>query len=178
MKSTLNGTFDRHTPKICRNIRGKPAPWLNSNAKKLMNDRAKLLCKSRRTKADIDILQCKRKRNKVNIASRKARSSYHKTMLRDNSRYLNTFWKALKSIYPTKSTADPTVHSFDINGVKTNDPYKKAIAFCTFSTTVTVKLRETAIPLPDFVWRKPAVVDQRTNQQFRFRPISKLEVER
>ena len=43
---------------------------------------------------------------------------------------------------------------------------------------VTSKLREIAIPLRDFVWRNPVAIPQRTEKQFKFRPISRLEVER
>ena len=178
MKSILTNIFDRHAPKLCKNIRGQSAPWLSSDVKKLMNDRDKLLRKSRRTKDQLDISQYKRKRNEVNIAIRKARSSYHKNMLKENSGNPNKFWKSLKTIYPTKSTTGPSMHSFDIDGIKTDDPARISNAFCSFFATVTSKLRESAIPLRDFVWRNPAAIPQRTDKQIKFRPISKLEVER
>ena len=85
LKGILSNVFDRHAPKICKRIGEQLAPWLNSDVKKLMNDRDKLLRKSRRTKDEHDISQYKRKRNEVNIAIRKARSSYHKNMLKENS---------------------------------------------------------------------------------------------
>ena len=97
-------------------------------------------------------------------------------MLKENSGNPNKFWRALKTIYLTKSTAGPSMQSVDIDGTKTNDPSKIFNAFCTFFATVTAKLRESAIPLRDFVSRNPAAIPQRTDQQFRFRPISKLEV--
>ena len=71
MKNVLVKIFEHHAPKICKNVRGKPAPWLNTDVKKLMNDRDKLLRKSRRTKAEMGISQYKRKRNEVNVAIRK-----------------------------------------------------------------------------------------------------------
>ena len=142
-----------------------------------MNDRDKLLRKSRRTKDELDISQYKRKRNEVNIAIRKARSSYHKNMLKENSGNPNKFWKSLKTIYPTKSTTGPSMNSFDIDGTKTDDPARISNAFCSFFATVISKLRESAIPLRDFVWKSPAAIPQRTDKQFKFRPISRLEVE-
>ena len=99
-------------------------------------------------------------------------------MLKENSGNPNKFWKSLKTIYPTKSTTGPSIHSFDIDGVKTDDPARISNAFCTFFATVTSKLRESAIPLRDFVSRNPAATPQRTDKQFKFHPVSKLEVER
>ena len=43
MKSILGNLFDRHAPKISKKVRGKPAPWLNSEVKRLMNERDRLL---------------------------------------------------------------------------------------------------------------------------------------
>ena len=60
MRGILSNIFDRQAPKICKNIRGQPAPWLNSDIKKLINDRDELLRKSRRTKDELDISQYKR----------------------------------------------------------------------------------------------------------------------
>eukprot|EP00795_Rhopilema_esculentum_P007243 gene7243-12925_t len=137
MKNTLEKLFERHSPKIHKNVRSKPAPWLNTEVKKLMNDRDKLLRKSRRTRAEVDISHYKRKRNEVNIAIRKAKSTYHKDLLRENSANPNKFWKAIKSIYPTKAAnAGSSMHSFDLQGENTNDVVKVANGFCTFFTTI------------------------------------------
>ena len=35
MKNTLEKLFERHAPKIHKNARGKPAPWLNTEVKNL-----------------------------------------------------------------------------------------------------------------------------------------------
>ena len=77
-------------------------------------DRDKLLHKSRRTKAELDISKCKQKRNKVKIAIQKAKSSYHQNLLKENSANPSQFWKTIKSIYPTKSSAGSSIHPFDL----------------------------------------------------------------
>ena len=41
-----------------------------------------------------------------------------------------------------------------------------------------MKSRDIATPLHDFVWRNPAVIDQSTDQQFKFQLVSKVEAER
>ena len=129
MKSTLYYVLDRHAPKICKNISGQPAPRLNGDVNKLMNDADKLHWKSRRTNDELHISQYKQKRKEVNIAIRKARHSYHKNMLKENSGNPNKFWKYLKTIYPTKSKTAPSIHSYDTDGRKTDDPAKLSNAF-------------------------------------------------
>ena len=47
MKNVLTHIFQRHAPVIVRKVRGKPAPWLSTDVKNLMNERDKLLRKSR-----------------------------------------------------------------------------------------------------------------------------------
>eukprot|EP00794_Sanderia_malayensis_P000814 gene814-110_t len=48
-----------------------------------MNDRDKLLRRSRRTRKEPDISAYKRKRNEVNIAVKRAKSDYHKKLLKE-----------------------------------------------------------------------------------------------
>ena len=55
MKQILGNIFNNHAPKISKKVRGKSAPWLNSDVKRLMNERDKLLRKSRRTKNQTEI---------------------------------------------------------------------------------------------------------------------------
>ena len=45
-----------------------------------------------------------------------------------------------------------------------------------FFNTVTMKLKDSAIPLRDFVWRNPAIIDQKltSNSDFDFYHILKL----
>ena len=57
IKNLLSNVFDRHAPVLLKKVKGKPAPWLTCEVKKLMNERDKGLRKSRRTKNDADISQ-------------------------------------------------------------------------------------------------------------------------
>ena len=58
---------DHHAPNITKKVKGKPAPWLTDELKDLMNQRDKLLRKSRKSKTISDVAAYKRKRNQVNI---------------------------------------------------------------------------------------------------------------
>ena len=45
----LTNCFDKHAPVITKRVKGTFAPWLNSEIKKLMNNRDKMLRKFRKT---------------------------------------------------------------------------------------------------------------------------------
>ena len=177
IKEALTTVFEHHAPKICKHVKGKPAPWLNPAVKKLMNERDKLLRKCRKTKTEMDISQYKQKRNEVNIALRKAKSTYSKNLLIESSNNPNKFWKAIKSIYPSKANMGTSVHSFDLQDGNTNEPRRVADGFCNFFASIDTTLRKTTTPLYNFVWMPPTPIPNRTKCKFKFRPVSKLEVE-
>ena len=68
------------------------------------------------------------------------------------------------------------MRSFDINGVKTSNPRTISNAFCTFFASVVKSLKKKAIPLRDFIWRKPAGITKRTEKRLLFQSVSQLEV--
>ena len=155
----------------------KPAPWLSPAVKKLMNERDKLLRKCRKTKTDLDISQYKQKRNEVNIALRKAKSTYSKILLSESSNNPNKFWKTIKSIYPSKANMGTSAHSFDLEDGKTNEPKRVADGLCDFFASIVTTLRKTTTSLYNFVWMPPTPITNRTKCKFKFRPVSRLEVE-
>ena len=114
----------------------------------------------------------------MNIEIQKAKSSYHKNMLKENSTNPSQFWKTIKSTYPTKSSTGSSTRSFDLLGEKITDTGKVANGFCNFFTTTVKTLREKAIPLCNFAWKHSRPIRKRTNNKFSFRPVSKVEVER
>ena len=79
--------FDRvsvldQAPRIMKKVRGKLAPWLTDDAKKLMNERDKPLRKSRKSPhTEFYKMEYKKTRNAVNIAIRRAKASYYKDLL-------------------------------------------------------------------------------------------------
>ena len=109
-------------------------------------------------------------------AIQRAKSIYNRNLLRENSNDPKKFWKTFKSIYPTKGSDKPSMRSFDINGVKTSNPRTISNAFCTFFASVVKSLKKKAIPLRDFIWRKPAGITKRTEKSFLFQSVSQLEV--
>ena len=116
-----------------------------------MNDRDKLLRKSRKTKAELDITKYKQKRNEVNIAIQRAKSSFHQNLLKESSANPNQFWKAIKSIYPRKANAKLFMRSFDFQGEESNDPIKVANELCNYFIATISELREEANPICNFL---------------------------
>ena len=43
MKNIMLEIIDKHAPRLMRKVKGKLAPWLTDDVKKLMNERDKLL---------------------------------------------------------------------------------------------------------------------------------------
>ena len=62
-----------------------------------------------------------------------------------------------------------------INGVRTSNPIKHSNAFRTFFASVVKSLKEKAIPLRDFLWRKPVGIKKRTEKRFLFQSVSHLK---
>ena len=85
MVDILSRVFNRHAPKIQKRVKGKAAPWLSEEVKRLMNERDKLLRKFRMTKSKADQVAYKEKRNAVNVAVRSAKSSYHKRLVSEHA---------------------------------------------------------------------------------------------
>ena len=67
-----------------------------------MNNRDYHLRKARRTKAEVDWSTYKILQNHVNRLIDKAKQLYNKNLLTENANDLKRFWKAIKSIFPTK----------------------------------------------------------------------------
>ena len=105
MKNIVLEVFDKHAPRIMKKVRGKLAPWLTDDVKKLMNERDKLLRKSRKSPhTEFYKTEYKKTRNAVNIAIRRAKATYYKDLLRENSTGdPSKFWKTVKSTYPGKA---------------------------------------------------------------------------
>ena len=121
MKVIITGIYDKYAPVFIKRVKGKPAPWVTEELKKLMNERDSLLRKYRRTNNIEDFHAYKIKRNKVNIMLRQAKSSHNKNLLDENSKTPESFWKIVKSIYPIKSSTTRTSQPFEIDGESTTD---------------------------------------------------------
>lgn len=86
MRAVIIGVYERYAPVITKRVKGKSAPWLSVELKKLMNERDSFLRRYRRTKENQDFLLYKQKRNEVNRALRQAKSQHSKNLYLKKSR--------------------------------------------------------------------------------------------
>ena len=87
------------------------------------------------------------------------------------------FWKAIKSIHPTKANVGSSIHSYDLQDGKTSDPTKVASDFCNFFASIVTMLRKKATPLYNFVWMPPTAIPNTAESKFKFRPLTRLKIE-
>ena len=57
----------------------------------------------------------KRQRNKVNNLIKRAKQNYNKNLLNENIEDITSFWRTLKSIFPTKLKSKLTSMTFKVN---------------------------------------------------------------
>ena len=174
----MSGLFNKHAPIITKKVKGKVSPWLTPAIKTAMNDRDKLLRKSRKSKKDEDVSAYKRKRNIVNNMIRKSKSSYHRRLLQENSNDPDRFWRILKTVYPSKVKHNSTSKLFEISGEKTDDPERISNGFCQFFSNVANKLKALSFPLLNLAWRRPKALQQQCYSSFRFKYVSRVEIEK
>ena len=161
-------------------FKGKFAPWLTDDVKKLMNERDKLLRKSRKSPhAEFYKTEYKQKRNAVNIAIRRAKASYYKDPLQENSTGdPNKFWKTVKSIYPAKAKSSCNSKVFEIDGKESTDQTDISNGFCSFFMNIVASLKQKSILLKNFAWQFPASITKKTESVFKFQFVTNMDVEK
>jgi len=102
-ENLLNRNSEQSRPFYRKKIKGRSCPWLNENVKREMNERDKLLRMARKLNKDTDWNAYKRKRNFVKNELQRAKRSFYKTELKENSDKPSKFWDTIKKIFPTKS---------------------------------------------------------------------------
>ena len=144
--------FDKHAPRLMKKVKGKLAPWLTDDVKKLMNERDKLLRKARKSPdAEFYKAEYRQKRNAVNIAIRRAKASYYNNLVRENSTGdPSKFWKTVKSIYPGKAKSSSNIQVFEIDGKTSTNQSDISNGFCSFFMNIIASLKQKSILLKNF----------------------------
>eukprot|EP00794_Sanderia_malayensis_P010377 gene10377-11459_t len=99
---TLKDIFDKHAPFKSKIIKGKAAPWLKVDLRKLMNERDQALRKARKTKSQEDFQVFKELRNKCNGKLKEAKRKYHQNLINESQGNARKFWDAVKRVFPLK----------------------------------------------------------------------------
>lgn len=173
----LINTINVHAPKISRRIKGKACPWMTPEIKGLMAERDRSFRKSRKTKKEADISMYKNLRNRVNILVRKAISIYNKNLLTENKNDPSKFWSVIKSIYDVKGKSEIVDRTFTVDGVETSDKRSIANGFGTYFSKIVGLLKNISFPLVNLTWTYRTRPPRRTNATFKFKYVSKVEVE-
>lgn len=170
--TTLKNIFDKHAPYKTKVIKEKPAPWLKADLRKLMDKRDKALRKARKTKLLVHFEIFKKLRNKCNGKLKEAKRKYHRNLINDNKGNPRKFWKAVKTVFPSK----PNKKNFS-NQLSKSENEKNVNTFSHYFGNVVKQLKSNASLITDYVWRKMPIF-KRTNQIFRFSYVSKVFVEK
>ena len=157
----VKGIFDRHAPYIIKKVGGKPCPWINSDIRKLMVSRDRVLKKCRKTLNEEDWNLYKKLRNNN---MKHAKREYQKNLFNENKLNPRRFWNIIKDIFPTKSKSmEPTRLSDQNQSSSFSEYYVNAVRY----------LKEKSIPLIDFVWRRPSSLAIRTERVFEMKYASR-----
>ena len=111
----LTELFDRHVPFATKKTNTNISPWLSVELKNEMDYRNVLQQKFCKSKTTENYEKYKRQRNKVNNLIKRAKQNYNKNLLDENTKNANSFWRTLKSTFPTKSKSKRTCKTFKIN---------------------------------------------------------------
>ena len=170
LKSTLHSAINKHAPQMTKKVKSR---WLDQPLKKEMNDRDRLLRKSRKSKLAYDKREYKNQRNRVNKLVKAAKSHYYKTLLNENKNSCDKFWSVIKSIFPTKDCSK-NGKRFDINGDISSDKHAIANSFCNYFSTVAYTVKSKCIFLRDFVWHNPTWIRRKCawSVSFNFKPVT------
>ena len=168
--------FNTHAPIINKRVKSKPAPWLTSQIKALMNDRDRLYRKYQKSHLVCDRRAYQDKRNKVNITLHKARNNYNKELLKERSDDPEKFWKTLKRIYATSGEENPPCQSFDSNGEKCTGMKQIAHGFRSFFSTTVNHIKSQAMPLINFAFRISSDIVTKTYKTFHLKETTSVEI--
>ena len=140
-KYNFTAECDKHAPLIDKKVRGRNCPWLTLEIKQMMRARDASLKKYRRSKLDTDLAAYRPLRNKVSARLKRAKESYSRSLLEENSGDSESFWKAVKKILPdAKQKSIPTCIKADDKMI--TDKQSISELFNTFFTSVVNKLFE------------------------------------
>ena len=130
-------------------------------------------CKSKTTE---NYEKYKRQRNKVNNLIKSAKQNYNKNLLDENTINANSFWRTLKSTFPTKSKSKRTSKTFKINEEEISNKETIAIGFGQFFSSIAITLLQTLHPIKVFVWNKLKNLPIQTTQKFSFHSVTPSEI--
>ena len=172
----LTELFDRHVPFAAKKTNTNISPWLTAELKNEMDYRNVLQQKFCKSKTTENYEKYKRQRNKVNNLIKRAKQNCNKNLLDENTKNATSFWRTLKSTFPTKPKSKRTSKTFKINEEEISNKETIAIGFGQFFSSIAITLLQTLHPIKIFVWNKLKNLPIRTTQKFSFHSVKPSEI--
>ena len=161
----VKSIFDKHAPYTTKRTKSRPCQWITEDIKTSMNERDRILRKARKSNNQNDWNDYKAMRNRCNIMTKKAKSSYTKELIDKKCHSPKEFWKSVKEIFPTKGINQVTVNDISFNK-------HKAKQFGEYFSKIITSLKNSAFKLTDCVWKHRRTLASRTNHVFQFQYVS------
>ena len=136
----LTQFFDRHALFATKRTNTNISPWLTVELKNEINYRDVLQRKFRKSKTTENYENYKRPRNKVNNLIKRAKQSYNKNLLDENTKNATSFWRTLKSIFLTKPKSKLTSTTFKVSEEEISNKETIANGFDQFFSSIATTL--------------------------------------
>ncbi|XP_068734542.1 uncharacterized protein [Montipora capricornis] len=183
-KKLFVSVCNKHAPIRHKVLRGIICPWLTSATKKLMNERDSFLRKARKTGSELEWSTYRRLRNQVTNRIKIEKRHYQRNEIHDNLANPKAFWRATKSIFPSKERKSSIVQSIIMDEGETISSKSTIVEKLNifFMNTVSKLLESvqstTILGLSDKKFTNESFVLQPVSQNFIFQQLKDLKVKK
>ena len=168
--------FDRHTPVATKRSNINIFLWLTVELKSEMDYRDVLQRKFRKSKTTENYEKYKRQKKKVNNLIKRVKQNYNKNLLDENTKNATSFWRTLKSIFPTKPKSKLTSTTFKVQEEEISNKEAIPNGFGQFLSSIAKTLLLTLPPIKDFILNKSKNLPIRAMQKFSFHSVRPSEI--
>ena len=172
----LTEFFDRHAPVATKRSNINISPWLTVELKSEMDYRDLLQRKFRKSKTTDNYEKHKRQRNRGNNLIKRVKQNYNKNLLDENTKSATSFWRTLKSTFPTKPKSKLTSTTFKVHEEEILNKEVIPNGFGQFLPSIAIALLQTLPHIKDFVLNKSKNLPIRTTQKFSFHSVTPSEI--
>ena len=111
----LTEFFDWRASFLTKRTNTNTSPWLTVKLKNEIDCRDVLQWKFCKSKTTENYVKYKHQRNKVNNLIKRDKQDNNKNLLNENTKNATSFWRTLKSIFPTKPKLKLSSTAFKVN---------------------------------------------------------------
>ena len=122
------------------------------------------------------LCEIQNQRKKVDNLIKRAKQNYFKNLLDESAKNTTSFWRTLKSIFPTTPKLKLTSTTFKVNEEEISNKETISNGFGKFFSSIAITLLQTLHPIKDFVWNKPKNLPIRSTQKISFHSVTPSEI--